>query len=149
MADIWNLVNQPLSVLLIGSGLGWLFLKFIWEPYQASKTRNERTEKYKAEAEFRLITISYDLREQRDAKDVVYGLPNNRDFILPEFQRVTLFALIAGGWGTSRALEYFILIRTLVFSSEKESKDPQRRQRAEDALARIAGELGFILPAAD
>lgn len=151
MIDIWSLVNQPLPVLLIGSGLGWLFLKFAWEPYQVRKTQNERAAKYRTEVEVRLADISYSLKKTYNAYNThqaVMGSPTYNVFVSPEFRSASLFALIAGGWDPKMAQRCDKHIQGLVLGEEL-MENAATRQRAEETLSGVARDLGVTLPAVD
>lgn len=144
-SQVWKLFNEPLPVLLIGSGLGWLFLECIWKRYQVKKTQNERATKYRTEVEVRFADIYYSLRKGIPTYVSVSGSPTYDAFVLPELRGASLFALIAGGWEPRTARKYYERIQGLPLSSDK-VEDPEARKRAEETLSGLAGDLGVALP---
>jgi hypothetical protein len=145
MSEIWTQMNEPLPVLLIGSGLGWLFLKSVWEPYQLRKTRNERIARYRTEVEVRLADIAYRLRKAQTTFEAVKGSPTCSAFVSPELRVASLFALIAAGWDPRMALSCYEAVEGLNLS-EDQRKHFATRQQAEQSLSHVAKNLGITLP---
>jgi hypothetical protein len=97
---IWNILNSDIVILMIGSGLGFSFVKFVWEPYKQREARESFREAIKNEVNFRLLSM-VDIEERLYVKNVSHMLDGGvlAHAINPIHKNYSLHGLIFMGWG--------------------------------------------------
>lgn len=136
-AQLWEQLNKALPVLLIGSGLGWVFLNFVWQPYQAGRARRERAASFRSEVELRLGEALFRLSQGNQVHDVLEGASTS-----PEFRGTSLVALIAVGWDLKMARRCLERIQAIKLD-EQDRESAATVQAAKRTLSDLARELGL------
>jgi hypothetical protein len=127
LREIWNIANRPLSVLLIGTGIGWLFINLIWTPYKEKKTLKERQNKYKEEVYLRLGEVKMFCKTHGFGT----GIENIIDGFItmnPEFKEWKILILIYLGWSEKlyeAVYNDIHLLRKLAFDKDKNNNDKE------------------------
>jgi hypothetical protein len=104
LTQIWTFLNSPMIILLLGSGIGFLFVKLIWEPMKAQQVAQDRRKTFQHEAKFRLLNIRLKLSDAawRYEYEVTGSAPgsgtNFTSYIDPANQSWGLIGLIYAGW---------------------------------------------------
>jgi hypothetical protein len=118
--QVWHIVNSNLIILLLGSGIGWMFLQFVWEPYRTRKAARERRKTFQDEAKFRLLNIRLKLNDPdwRYEYEVSGSAPGSgtylTSYIDPAYQSWGLHGLVWAGWSRETFEECYPLIDKLI-----------------------------------
>jgi len=96
-SSVWDILNSSLGILLIGSGIGFLFVHLLWEPMQSRRADKAKRQAIRDETQYRLY------ERQREFKDSLQG-PLKRTYgvtLDPAYGGWSLEGLVYAGWGRS------------------------------------------------
>jgi len=107
MSEIWTVLNSPLPILLIGSGLAWVFAKFWFEPWQEARRSRQHRKEMVRELLSRLRLAIQLLRLSKDpgtydnrlwARLLLEGdKDNTKAFVNPDYAGWSLLSLLTEG----------------------------------------------------
>jgi hypothetical protein len=121
--QIWGILNSNLVVLILGSGIGFLFVKLVWEPFKSRQYILEKREKFRDEVRFRLFSFGERTDDLRFA-EVTGG--NYASCIDPTYQPWSLHVLVFAGWGRDVLRESSPLIERLKDEDSESAKQALR-----------------------
>ena len=138
---IWNIANSNLGILLLGSGLGFLFVRLVWEPYKQRQDKNSRRRTMREETFFRLLVVEFQIRSGEGLPGLVFsqldggGEPGSS--LDPLYKEWSLDGLIFAGWGYDTLIvctPHIVWLRQAVKTGKDEV---QGRKEALTAIATI------------
>ena len=109
--QVWTVLNSNLVILLLGSGVGFLFLKLVWEPYKERQADRERRTSFREETFFRLVNLGTKIGRTYTEFDIDGADPVR--CLDPSRARWSLHGLIFAGWGASVLEECHPLIEAM------------------------------------
>jgi hypothetical protein len=139
---IWNVANSNLIILLLGSGLGFLFVKLVWEPYKQRQEENSRRRAIREEAFYRLWSLECQIPP--GARGIGYQIDGTGDYVRsldPAFRAWSLDGLIFAGWGKDILDECHPQITRLKEVVETGIDDVQGKEKALNAIAGLRNML--------
>ena len=95
--DIIHLINHPVSMLILGSSVGWLFISFVWKPLKEKTCNFHNHNRYQKEVFLRLDELKICIENQYSSK-IISNLIEGKTTIKPEFINWQLRVLIHSGW---------------------------------------------------
>lgn len=104
LTQVWTFLNSPVVILLLGSGIGFLFVKLVWEPLKAQRAARDERKSFQHEAKFRLLNIRLKLSDPawKYEYEVSGSAPGSgtylTSYIDPTYQSWGLHGLIYAGW---------------------------------------------------
>lgn len=138
---IWDALNSNVGTLILGSGIGWMFLNFVWNPWKRRSDALARKITVKCEAEFRLLTVQAEIGEVPTSMRIDGGTHSRS--LDPAFQAWSLYGLIFVGWGKSTYLTAVPLVNSIKLDAESDRRDPQKVESAQAALQQLKSVLGL------
>jgi hypothetical protein len=139
---VWNILNSNLVILFLGSGLGFLFVKVVWEPYKEREKKRQRQQIFRDEVAFRLFYIKENLETDSLLNPTIDG-GSYAKYLDPEFQFWGLPGLVYSGWG-AEALKKCLLCFDSLKLEEETRKNKSKLVNAENSLAEIKSTLGLV-----
>ena len=137
---IWNIANSNLVILLLGSGLGFLFVRLVWEPYKQRQDKNSRRRTMREEALFRLLSLERQIASGTFGPYLGIQLDGVGDFVRslnPLYRTWSLDGLIFAGWGDHILNVCSPHIVRLKQAVEIGKDEVQGREQAQDAVAAL------------
>jgi arylsulfatase A-like enzyme len=95
--NIYTLINHPLTMVVLGSTLGWLFVSYVWMPYNTKKIAQNKANKFKIEVFLRLIELKTSFENQYSTT-IITNLLEGKTTLNPDYKYWKLNALIYNGW---------------------------------------------------
>lgn len=137
------LLNSDLLVLIIGSGIGWLFLELVWKPYKQQEFNERHKKAARDEVEFRLFFIESHYKTYINLGNEIRG-GMSASSLDPAYKDSTMAGLIFTGWSPGvlrQCYPYFAAIET---STKQELENSLEKQKEFlEVLQCIRFELGF------
>jgi len=140
--EVWKVANSNLVILLLGSGLGFLFVRVVWEPYKKRLEETSHRRTMREEALFRLLSVENEVAT--DGRGIGYKLDGLGDFVPslnPLYRSWSLAGLIFAGWGKDILSQCSPHVAQLKQATEKveidEFQNKEKAQVAIDALKRL------------
>ena len=121
---ILRFLNSPLGILLLGSGIGSTFIRFVWEPFKLNSARRARREKFRNEAMYRFHRMKGLERVRR--LSWLYGDSPSSAFVYglnPEYRMWSLVGLVSEGWGRKIFTENLSLLEQFIDCDDSVSSD--------------------------
>jgi len=95
--NLTTLLYHPLTMVVLGSSLGWLFVSFVWTPLKAKSESKGKNNRYKKEVFQRLKELKTSL-ENRYSTKIIADLLEGKNTFNPDFKHWQLGALVHSGW---------------------------------------------------
>lgn len=144
--EVWKILNSNLVILFLGSGLGFLFVKIVWEPYKEREKSKQRQQSFRDEVAFRLLYIEENLEGDALLDSTVEG-GTYAHYLDPQFQSWSLPGLVYSGWGMEAMKKCRPCFESLKLDSTNRNVnheiDLEDLAIAKDSLAKSKGVLGL------
>jgi hypothetical protein len=138
---ILKILNSSVVTLILGSGIGWCFLNFCWEPWKRRSDLASRRAAFRNETEFRLLNIHESIGIEPTYRAIDGG--ELTCSLEPAYKGWNLYGLIFSGWGREVYLVAFPLIDAIKLDTLDDRNDPEKVKIAKAALQKLKSTLGL------
>lgn len=94
---IFTLLQHPLTIVILGSVMGWLIVNHIWLPYEKKYLAQNKTKPYKKEVLLRLIELKKSFENQYSITKIT-NILDGKTTLNPHYKFWKLDILIRQGW---------------------------------------------------
>ena len=95
--DIINVLNHPVTMVIVGSSIGWLFVSYVWKPLKGKTNRFNNNNRYQKEVFLRLEELKTGFENHYSTK-IIKHLLNGKTTLNPDYKYWKLDAVIHSGW---------------------------------------------------
>jgi hypothetical protein len=121
---ILTFLNSPLGVLLVGSGIGSAFIRFVWEPYKVREARRAVQDKFRKEARYRFHMMKD--KDRMGRQSYITGDSPSSAWVIglnPEYRMWSIMGLVSEGWDHKVFTESLPLLEQLFACDDSKSAD--------------------------
>lgn len=138
---VWAMLNSNVGTLLLGSGVGWALLNFVWDPWKRRRDFSLRQATFRGEAEFRLSVLEAEIGVVPTSFRIDGGTYSRS--LDPAYQSWNLYGLIFAGWGKATYLVALPLVNAIKLDAERDRESPEKVNSAQVALQKLKSALGL------
>lgn len=145
LQTFWSVLNSNVGTMLLGSGLGWIFLNFIWDPWNRRRNSALRQAVFRGEAEFRISTLEEEIGVVPTSFRIDGGTYARS--LDPAYQSWSLYGLIFAGWGKATYDTALPLVNAIKLDAEIDRNNPDKVKGALVELQKLKSLLGLCTAA--